>query len=205
MKIPLSYQRTEYDCGPTALLNGLSFLFDREELPPDFPSRIMSYCLDGYDKQGRAYHHGTSAAAMRFISSWLNGYSEALGFPLKTSFLCGEEVSLAPGGPITAVLKEGGAAVVRVRYECGHYILLTGFEAPESIGFFDSYYEEGEDIRLLMEAGIEIIHSKPHSMNRRALASWMNQEGAGPYQLEPAEKREALLLVRTGPRRISSQ
>lgn len=201
MKIPLSYQRTEYDCGPTALLNGLSFLFDREILPPDFPSRIMSYCLDGYDKQGRAYHHGTSAAAMRFISSWLNGYSEATGFPLKTQFLCREEVDLSPDGPVAAVLKAGGAAVVRVKYECGHYILLTRFEAPESIGFFDSYYEEGEDIRLLKEAGIEIICGQPHAMNRRAPASWMNQEGAGPYQLEAVEKREALLLIPTDTQR----
>lgn len=34
MKIPLHYQITEYDCGPTSLLNGLSFLFEREEIHP---------------------------------------------------------------------------------------------------------------------------------------------------------------------------
>ena len=34
MKIPLRYQMSEYDCGPTALLNAMSFLFDRAEIPP---------------------------------------------------------------------------------------------------------------------------------------------------------------------------
>lgn len=46
MKIPLHYQRTEYDCGPTSLLNTISFLFQREEIPPD----ILRYTLspEGY-------------------------------------------------------------------------------------------------------------------------------------------------------------
>lgn len=29
MKIPLLYQRTEYDCGPTSLLYAISFLMER--------------------------------------------------------------------------------------------------------------------------------------------------------------------------------
>ena len=33
MKNPLHYQLTEYDCGPTSLLNAISFLFEREEIP----------------------------------------------------------------------------------------------------------------------------------------------------------------------------
>lgn len=52
MKVPFSYQKTEFDCGPTSLTNALSFLFDREEIPPEMIRRIMAYCLDGFD--GRA-------------------------------------------------------------------------------------------------------------------------------------------------------
>ena len=47
MKVPFSYQKTEFDCGPTSLTNALSFLFDREEIPPEMIRRIMAYCLDG--------------------------------------------------------------------------------------------------------------------------------------------------------------
>ena len=32
MKIPLTFQITEFDCGTTSLLNALLFLFDREEI-----------------------------------------------------------------------------------------------------------------------------------------------------------------------------
>ena len=52
MKVPFSYQKTEFDCGPTSLTNALSFLFDREEIPPEMIRRIMAYCLDGFDGQG---------------------------------------------------------------------------------------------------------------------------------------------------------
>lgn len=32
MKNPLRYQMTEYDCGPTSMLNAVSYLFQREEI-----------------------------------------------------------------------------------------------------------------------------------------------------------------------------
>ena len=39
MKNPLHYQLSEYDCGPTAMLDAISYLFDREEiLPRNFAS-----------------------------------------------------------------------------------------------------------------------------------------------------------------------
>ena len=33
MKIPLRFQITEFDCGAVSLLNCLSFLYEREEIP----------------------------------------------------------------------------------------------------------------------------------------------------------------------------
>ena len=41
MKIPLRYQTTEFDCGPTSLLNGISYLFEREEIPPEIIRNVM--------------------------------------------------------------------------------------------------------------------------------------------------------------------
>ena len=54
MKIPLRYQMSEYDCGPTALLNAMSFLFDRAEIPPEIIRSVMLYSLDCYGMDGRA-------------------------------------------------------------------------------------------------------------------------------------------------------
>lgn len=46
MKNPLHYQFSEYDCGPTSMQNAISFLFEREEIPPEVLRNIMLYCLD---------------------------------------------------------------------------------------------------------------------------------------------------------------
>lgn len=35
MNNPLRYQMTEYDCGPTSMLNAVSYLFRRDEIPPE--------------------------------------------------------------------------------------------------------------------------------------------------------------------------
>ena len=35
MKNPLHYQISECDCGPISMLNAVSYLFEREEIPPE--------------------------------------------------------------------------------------------------------------------------------------------------------------------------
>ena len=71
MKTPLHYQISEYDCGPTSMLNAMSFLFSREELPPEILRNTMLYCLDCYGKEGHPGKSGTSCMAMMFLSNWL--------------------------------------------------------------------------------------------------------------------------------------
>ena len=45
MKNPLHYQLSEYDCGPTSMMNALAYLFEREEIPPEAVRNTMLYCL----------------------------------------------------------------------------------------------------------------------------------------------------------------
>ena len=52
MKNPLHYQISEYDCGPTSMLNAIIYLFDRDEIPPEVIRNTMLYCLDCYSKEG---------------------------------------------------------------------------------------------------------------------------------------------------------
>ena len=59
MKNPLHYQLSEYDCGPTSLLNAISFLFEREEIPPEILRNIMLYCLDCYGPVSSRYLRGS--------------------------------------------------------------------------------------------------------------------------------------------------
>ncbi len=43
MKNFLIYQSSEYDCGPVSLINGIRYLFEREEIYPDLVKFIMLY------------------------------------------------------------------------------------------------------------------------------------------------------------------
>lgn len=52
MKIPLHYQVSEFDCGPTTVLNAMSYLFQREDLPAEIVRNIMIYCLTAIRRKG---------------------------------------------------------------------------------------------------------------------------------------------------------
>ena len=52
MKNPLHYQLTEYDCGPTSMLNALAYLFEREQIPPEIVRETMLFCMDRHGRDG---------------------------------------------------------------------------------------------------------------------------------------------------------
>ena len=95
MKNPLHYQLSEYDCGPTAMLDAISYLFDREEILPEIIRNVMLYCLDCYGSEGIPGKSGTSRAAMMFLSNWLNGFGEIRNLPVSSQYLSGKSVYLA--------------------------------------------------------------------------------------------------------------
>ncbi len=139
MHNPLRYQMTEYDCGPTSLLNGISCLFPREDIPPEILRSVMLYCLDCFGPEGDCGKHGTSCTAMMFLSNWLNGFGQTRDFPISSRHLAGREVNLSQNGLVRDALRRGGVAVARVEFDGGHYVLLTGL-AGEQVRLFDPYY-----------------------------------------------------------------
>ena len=48
MKSPLRYQISDYDCGSTSMLNAVSFLFEREQIPPELIRNIMLFSLNAF-------------------------------------------------------------------------------------------------------------------------------------------------------------
>ena len=139
MHNPLRYQMTEYDCGPTSLLNGISCLFPREDIPPEILRSVMLYCLDCFGPEGDCGKHGTSCTAMMFLSNWLNGFGQTRDFPISSRHLAGREVNLSQNGLVRDALRRGGVAVARVEFDGGHYVLLTGL-AGAQVRLFDPYY-----------------------------------------------------------------
>lgn len=199
MKNLLNYQTSEYDCGPVSLLNGIRYLFEREEIVPDLVKFIMLYCMDSYNEDGELCKHGTSAAAMNYMASWMNHFGAVKKFPLACEFFTGEEVTISPESRIGRALKQGGVVVVHVFLEVPHYVLLTGIEG-ERVLLFDPFYEEIDDPELDEEYDtdeIEFILDRPKKANRSVSMERMNRTSMNYYEMGNYCCREALIMYNT--------
>lgn len=200
MKSPLNYQITEYDCGPTTMMNAMAYLFKREEVPPDIIKHITLYCLDSYNEKGEFGKNGTSHMAMMFLSDWLNQFGKVKRFPIRSECLTGTEVRLGQNSKLVAALQQGGCAAARVMYGCWHYVLLTGVSDGE-VFLFDPYYRK----QPFREKGAVIVKKGPCEHNRRVSFEMMNNTGRGLYAFGPVETREAILLCNTDRQKALSE
>ena len=188
MKQPLRYQITEYDCGPTSLLNAVSFLFEREDIPPELVRNIMLYSLDTYGADGVSGKSGTSHTAMLFLSHWLEGFGKAGRLPIRSEYLTGRDVNLGAGSRIVSALRRGGAAVVRLDLDGWHYALLTGIEG-EGVRVFDPYY-----LPESLPADVQAVEGHEEAYNRIVPLARFEMQEIAPYGFGPYEQREAVLL-----------
>ena len=193
MNNPLRYQITEYDCGPTSVLNGISALFPREVIPPDIPRYVMLYSLDGWGEDGVIGKTGTTATAMMFMSNWFNSYGRLGRIPISSHFYTGAQVNMREDGPVMEALHRGGVVVLRCYSDVAHYVLLTGIQ-DGLIQTFDPYFRDGP----FEDPGIHVTHKHEDSYNRLieprvfAMESWGTD--ADFYACGPNEQREALVL-----------
>lgn len=193
MDNPLRYQLTEYDCGPTSLLNAVSYLFRREEIPPEIVRCTTLYCLDCFGSDGVCGKCGTSCMAMMYLSNWLNGFGQAGHLPITSRYLAGKDVNLAQDSQLREALRRGGAAVVRVDLEGWHYVVLTEIR-EEQVCLFDPYYRA----EPFDDPALQIIEDCPTAYNRIVPVSCLERETREVYAFGPVEGREAVLLFRSG-------
>ncbi len=199
MKNQLNYQTSEYDCGPISLLNGIRYLYDRESIYPDMIKFIMLYCMDTYNEAGELCKHGTSPAAMNYMSSWLNHFGEVKNFPIHCDFISGQAVTVTPGSCIWNALEKGGVVLLHLFLQVGHYVLLTGIE-NDRVLLFDPYYEELDDPKLdeeYLTDEIEFITDQPKKANRSISLERLNRFTTGYYEMGDFPCREALMIFNT--------
>lgn len=189
MKNPLHYQLTEYDCGPTSMLNAISYLFEREEIVPEVVRNIMLYCLDCASAEGLPGMSGTSRAAMMFLSNWLDGLGRTGRMSISSRYLSGARVCVSSEGAICDALRCGGVAVVRLFDETEHYVLFTGV-AGDCIQLFDPYYQ----VEPFREPDIQIVNDHPFAYNRIVPFRYFNRDTYETYALGKRDTREAVLL-----------
>lgn len=189
MKNPLHYQLSEYDCGPTAVLNAVSFLFERDQIPPEVIRNIMLYCLDCYGTDGVSGKKGTSAVAMMFLSNWLDGFGKVGRLSVSSQYISGRSVYLGEDSLLNDAIRRRGVAVVRLFLDEWHYVLLTGLE-DDRVMMFDPYYID----QPFEQKDIQMITDHPSEYNRIMPQSYLNCEEETLYAMGPVEGREAVLL-----------
>ncbi|MBQ5501889.1 MAG: peptidase C39 [Selenomonas sp.] len=192
MKNPLRYQVSEYDCGPTSMLNAVSYLFAREEIQPEILRNIMIYSLDCYGQSGVLGQSGTSRMAMMFLSRWLSGVGDAGLLPIECQYLSGKSVYLGEQSLVVDALNRGGVVVMRLYMDGEHYVLLTKREG-ENIYLFDPYYMTENPFGSEIEFNLE----QPCRYNRIVPFACFNREEVAPYALGKVAEREAVLLFDT--------
>ncbi len=138
MKTPFRLQVSEYDCVPTTFLNGLSYLFERDQIPPIVVQRVFLYCLDSISPR-REHGHGTTGYACALLANWLSEFRHPK-FSLEAQYLEGGAVNLSGGNKIAQCLNAGGAALVSVTHYggCRHYVMAIRSE-NRWLYFFDPY------------------------------------------------------------------
>ena len=193
MKNQLSYQSSEYDCGPTTLLNAMRYLFEREEILPDIIRAISVYTLDAYDNEGEYGKSGTSRMAMQFLSNWFNQFGKTKNFPIHTEMLRDEAVRIYQNSKIIECLQQQGVAIARVWLGGSeHYVLITDIDS-DFLCIFDPYEWE----KPLIEGKVLKAEGYPKKMNRKVLMEIFNEESEKNYSFGKIDGREVMLLYNT--------
>ncbi|MCL2869634.1 hypothetical protein FWF48_02390 [Candidatus Saccharibacteria bacterium] len=191
MKIPLRYQITEYDCGQASVLNALSHVFEREEIPADLLRIFFRQTLDKIGHDGRVGDGGTSSAAINDLKKFINSYAIVNRFAIHAEHVRGVAVT-------EKLLRENAnenSAVVISCLECwqspsSHYVLITKIVGND-VYIFDPYYIEKH--QYAKDEAIEIITDTPKTHNRIVkIDRIMNSEGN--MSMGEINQREVLII-----------
>ena len=188
MKIPLSFQKTNYDCGTVSLTNAISYLFEREEIPPEIIKGISLFSLDRYDEKGNVSQGGTSRESISLITNWLNNYAETKNFNLICEKLTGKEVTISK---IKSCIDNKGVILVRLWQGVQHYAIITNID-KDRVYLFDPYYLDKNYYDD--DSEIKMIFNKPFSYNRSVSKKRLMSKSEKDFSLGKIKTRECVLI-----------
>ena len=96
MKVPLTFQNTEYDCCVASFVNALNFLFEREEVPVQLIKIINQYTLDERGSNGVIGEGGTSYSAAAKSLRRHHFFAYLLAHPLQSNSMDLSLFGIAP-------------------------------------------------------------------------------------------------------------
>ena len=191
MKTPLRYQITEFDCGSVSLLNCITYLFKRNEIPAELVKAISSYSLDCYDEFGNLGHKGTSREAVQYICRWMVNFSKSKNFGVVCEYYSKDEVTLEK---IHDCIKKGGCVNLRTYQGCEHYVIITKID-KNFVYIFDPYYSKKTTYKN--NKFITFIENQPFKYNRKVKMERFLSDKKQENALGPIENRECVLFFRT--------
>lgn len=190
MKVPLRYQITEFDCGTVSILNAISYLYEREEIPALLVKQIHKYMLDCYDENGLLTGEGTSREATDKLTTWLTNYTKNNDFDICLRRLVKEDVNFVN---IYECINKGGVVLVRVYQTNEHYVIITKIKNNKFYIFdpyyFDkSYYDKDRDVKM--------VYNKPFTYNRIVMYRRLFCLTDRDFSMGPIDGRECVLMNR---------
>ncbi len=194
MFIPLHYQVSEYDCVPTTFINAVTYLYERDEIPPMVISHIYLYSMDTVGRNARFGTGGTSKYAVKLLGNWLNSY-KMKKFSVYTEFLEKFEISLETGSRIDTCLKEKGIVLCNMFLtpKEEHYVMILDMD-EEWVYMFDPYRRKS--LRG-MKDNVKILPCEDgRSPNLKIRKIWLSQETNKRFSLGQIHFRESLSIWR---------
>lgn len=193
MKLPLQYQVSEYDCGPSSLRNAMSYLFDRDKVPQELLVAIHEISLDGYHahgSKGTTSVFGTSDEAMIHFAERFNKVSAQYKLGVKANILLDEDVD-THNKVLQETLKTGGVAVAKVMIEAPHYILITGY-MNGTVRLFDPYMPE----KPYEKEGVVWTTEHPYCFNALVDEKYLNRVDDLWWSFGPENERIVVAFER---------
>ncbi|MFA5603768.1 MAG: hypothetical protein WDA12_02810 [Bacilli bacterium] len=190
MKTPLRFQITEFDCGTISLLNAISYLFNREEIPAELVRAINLYTLDCYDEKGNLGAGGTSRHAIDLLTHWITSFAKSKNFNIECERFEGKEVTL---DILKQCLNKNGVVFIRCWQNCEHYVIITKID-DEYAYIFDSYYLDENYYDKDKE--VKIIFDQPFLYNRVVTLNRLFSDTKKDFALGDVVKRECVLITK---------
>ena len=191
MKSPLRYQITDFDCGSVSLINCLTYLFEREEVPAELVRIITTFSLECYNEKGMLENNAYTKQLNYVVSKWVSEFARQKMIPLKSLYLTGEKIGLSM---IVGCLKREGCVNVKT-YRDGyeHYVMLTDID-DDYVYMFDPYYCYASEYRN--NPNVDVIVDMPFNYNRKVKLEHFLSEKKQDYMFGPVRDREIIWFER---------
>lgn len=192
MKSPLRYQLTEYDSGATAILNGISYICDRENINPNLVSAVYRYALDTANANVKPQNDDySSKAIMSFITKNIDTYNKGAKIKLELRKMAIKDLTV---DAIESCARLGGATIIPIysKLTATRFVTVTNAEDGK-IMLFDPYFIPDESEIWEVEKDIINVTDKPFEYNRIIRSDRLEAKEI-PYSLSTFKDDECYFL-----------